>query len=67
VVVHNPSGSLFISEESRDIEIVDNNLQSVGFVNVGGEIACLTVDDENSILYLFLYYLFLNSIDFSLI
>lgn len=51
VAVHNPSGTLFISEESYDIEVVDNNLNSVGRVNVGRQFAGLAVDDENDILY----------------
>jgi len=51
VAVHNPSGSLFISEESYDIEIVDSNLNSVGRVNVSREFAGLAVDDDNDILY----------------
>jgi len=51
VAVHNPSGSLFISEESYDIEIVDSNLNSVGRVNVSTQFAGLAVDDDNNILY----------------
>ena len=51
VAVHNPSSTLFISEESYDIEIVDKDLNSVGFVNVSAEFAGLAVDDDADILY----------------
>ena len=51
VAVHNPTGTLFISEESSDIEIVDGNLNSVGRVNVGTQFAGLAVDDDASVLY----------------
>jgi len=50
VAVHNPTGYLFISEESSDIEIVDNNLNSVGRLAYT-QYAGLAVDDDANILY----------------